>query len=81
MGDIYAENHQNDPHEYVECCIACAVALKGGDDVYSDASGGYLHAGCAGPEREGFVTEDGEPLPEGTPIPAPWKWETTPQPS
>jgi hypothetical protein len=57
-----------------EKCIACAVALKEGDKVYSDVSGGILHAVCAGPERDGFATDDGDPLPDGAPIPEPWDW-------
>lgn len=57
-----------------EKCIACEVALKDGDEVYTDASGGFIHASCCGPEPEGFVTADGDPLPPGATIPKPFKW-------
>lgn len=47
---------------YVECCIACDDPIEDGDQVYPDVSGGYLHAGCCGPD--GFVNLDtGDPLP------------------
>ncbi len=57
-----------------DVCIACNIALKNGDKFYFDVDGGYLHAACAGPEREGYVGADGEPLKDGDPIPAPKTW-------
>jgi len=57
-----------------ETCIACDVPFVDGDLVYSDASGGMIHAACCGPERESYTNADGEPLKNGEPIPAPWKW-------
>ncbi len=58
-----------------EACIACDVALKEGDPVYADIGGGYLHAACCGPEREGYVNlETGEPIGPDDPIPEPMKW-------
>lgn len=57
-----------------EACIACGRPLKAGDLVYSDASGGHIHADCCGPERESYTGADGEPLKRCEPIPKPWKW-------
>jgi hypothetical protein len=55
-------------------CIACNVALKDGDLVHHDASGGLIHAACCGPERESYTGADGDPLKEGEPIPQPWEY-------
>jgi len=64
-----------DPDDAPEACIACDVALNEGDPVYPDIGGGYLHAACCGPEREGYVNmETGEPIGPGEPIPQPLKW-------
>ncbi len=57
-----------------DVCIACNIALKNGDKFYLDVDGGYLHAACAGPEREGYVGADGKPLKDGDPIPEPKTW-------
>lgn len=62
----------------IDTCIACAVPLVDGDMVYSDASGGCIHAACCGPERESYVGNDGEPLKDGDPIPEPWPWTVDP---
>lgn len=67
--------------EFVERCIACQKPFVTGDRYYPDASGENIHAACCGPERDGY-TLDGEPLPEGEPIPSPQIWnqpETAPQ--
>jgi len=61
-----------------DTCIACAVPLVDGDMVYSDAGGGCIHAACCGPERESYVGNDGKPLKDGEPIPAPWPWTADP---
>ncbi len=61
-----------------DVCIACNIALKNGDKFYFDVDGGYLHAACAGPEREGYVGADGEPLKDGDPIPDPKTWVDSP---
>ena len=55
-------------------CIACDITFKPGDKYYPDANGGFLHAACAGPEREGYTRADGEPLKDGEPIPEPSTW-------
>ncbi len=55
-------------------CIACDEALRDGQDVYADVSGGIIHAACCGPERERYVGRDGEPLRDDEPIPTPWRW-------
>lgn len=71
------------PTEEADCCIACAVALKPGDLVLDDASGGLIHAACCGPERESYVNADGDPLGPDDPIPTGWPWQpdATPEPS
>lgn len=58
----------------VTLCIACEMPLRKGDKYYADVSGGFLHADCTGPEREGYVGADGEPLKDGEPIPEPMIW-------
>lgn len=55
-------------------CVACGEPLRDGDSVYTDVNGGVLHAACCGPEREGYVNGDGEPLKDGEPIPAPYNF-------
>lgn len=62
-------HHVNTPR-----CIACDEALRDGQEVYTDVSGGFIHAACCGPERESYVGPDGEPLKDGQPIPTPWIW-------
>ena len=57
-----------------EPCIACAKTMVDGDRYYSDASGGFIHADCCGPERESYTGADGEPLKDGEPIPGPSIW-------
>lgn len=69
----YGERPHPDLDE-TERCIACDVPLQAGDEVYSDLSGGYIHAKCCGPERESYTGADGEPLKAGEPIPKPRKW-------
>lgn len=54
-------------------CIACDKPIVVGDKYYPDADGGFLHAACTGPEREGY-TLNGEPLKPGDPIPDPYIW-------
>jgi len=56
-----------------ERCMACQRVLEPGDPVYDDASGGTLHAGCCGPERESY-TLGGEPLGPDDAIPEPDIW-------
>jgi hypothetical protein len=59
-----------------ECCIACDEPLEEGDLVYWDANDtGHLHAHCCGPERSSYVNENGEPLKDNEPIPAPFVWK------
>ncbi len=60
--------------EDIEECIACGLPIVDGDLVHSDVSGGVIHAACCGPERDGYVGEDGEPLKINDPIPEPWIW-------
>lgn len=55
-------------------CIACDEALREGQEVYADVSGGFIHAACCGPERESYLGRDGEPLKDDEPIPTPWRW-------
>jgi hypothetical protein len=55
-------------------CLACDEALRDGQEVYADVSGGIIHAACCGPERESYVGADGEPLRDDEPIPTPWRW-------
>ena len=46
-----------------------------GDEVLPDASGGYIHAKCCGPEPESYCNlETGEPLKAGDPLPKPFVW-------
>lgn len=63
---------QVDPED---CCIACGEPLEEGGPMYHDRDGGYLHAVCCGPEREGFYGDDEGPLVEGDPVPRPFIWE------
>ncbi|MDP3853649.1 hypothetical protein [Phenylobacterium sp.] len=58
----------------VACCIACELPMKIGDPYYPDASGGFVHAACIGPERESYTLND-EPLGPDDPIPKPHIWE------
>lgn len=60
--------------EDVTHCIACDKPIVAGDKFYPDVDGGFLHAACTGPEREGYVGADGDPLKEGEPIPEPSIW-------
>lgn len=60
----------------VDTCIACDLTFQHGDMVFDEVSGGYIHAACSGPERDGYVGEDGEPLKECEPIPEPFKYES-----
>jgi len=62
-------HHVNTPR-----CIACDETLRDGQEVYSDVSGGIIHAACCGPERESYVGPTGEPLKADEPIPTPWRW-------
>lgn len=57
-----------------EECIACEKAFVEGVPYYADVSGGFIHADCCGPERDGYVGADGEPLKPGEPIPEPAIW-------
>lgn len=57
-----------------ERCLACDEALRDGQEVYADVSGGFIHAACCGPERESYVGRDGNPLRDDEPIPTPWRW-------
>lgn len=74
--EVTAKHALSDPRNvrYPERCIACDKPFIEGDLVYSDASGGTIHAACCGPEREGYTNTEGRPLNPGEPIPAPWKW-------
>jgi hypothetical protein len=68
------------PAEPGEACIACAVPFVGSDMVLPDASGGFVHVACCGPERESYVGGDGEPLAEGAPLPTGFRWDSLPAP-
>lgn len=57
-----------------EACIACDVPFVEGVRVLPDASGGFIHVECCGPERESYTGFDGEPLKQGEPIPAGTPW-------
>lgn len=57
-----------------ETCIACRKSLVTGDRYYPDASGGFIHDDCCGPERESYTNADGEPLGPDDPIPEPAIW-------
>lgn len=59
-------------------CIACQGRLRVGDRYYADASGGFIHADCCGPERESYTGANGEPLGPDESIPAPSIWEDEP---
>lgn len=59
----------------MERCIACGGVLLDDDLVYGDYNGGTLHASCCGPERDSYCNLDtGEPLKDGGPIPAPYRY-------
>lgn len=58
-------------------CIACDKPMVAGDKYFPDASGGFIHAACLGPERECY-TRDDEPLKDDDPIPEPYTWEDEP---
>ena len=60
-------------------CFACRVPFKDGDMVFFDhGEGSDIHADCCGPERESFVTADGEPLAADDPLPQPHAWKADP---
>jgi hypothetical protein len=62
-----------------EICIACEEVIEDGALVYAEnGEGGFIHAACCGPERESYCGEDGEPLKEGEPIPAPFVYRRNP---
>jgi hypothetical protein len=61
--------HVNTPR-----CIACDEALREGQEVYADASGGFIHAACCGPARESYLGPTGQPLKAHEPIPPPRRW-------
>lgn len=61
--------------EETEPCLACSIAFVPGDKYFPDVSGGFLHAGCCGPERESYVNADGEPLGPDDALPEPSIWE------
>ena len=71
-GQISPRPHGNDGGEAVRC-LACATPLKTGDRYYPDASGGFLHEKCCGPERESYTLND-EPLGPEDAIPEPYIW-------
>jgi|GEM_PF-3694418 hypothetical protein len=60
-------------------CLACGEPLYDGDPYYPDYNNGsQLHAYCCGPELEGFTDGDGNPLPPGSAIPEPSRFEVRP---
>jgi hypothetical protein len=61
-----------------EDCIACGKAFAVGDAWLPDASGGAIHFGCCGPERESYTNAEGDPLGPDDPIPEPLIWEADP---
>ncbi len=63
-----------------ERCIACLRPLMDGERYFSDASGGFIHADCCGPERESYTNADGEPLGPADPIPEGAVWAASPSP-
>lgn len=53
-----------------ETCLACLAPFAPDDMVLPDSSGGLIHVGCGGPEREGYVNLDtGDPIGPDEPIP------------
>lgn len=71
-------SHEIEDDEDVPCCMACAVPLKTGDEVYNELDGGIIHADCCGTERESYFGVDEQPLADSEPIPPPWKWTAMP---
>lgn len=67
-------------HDGQERCIACLRPFADGERYLGDASGGFIHAGCCGPERESYTNADGEPLGPDDPIPAGAIWSAPPSP-
>ena len=56
-------------------CIACGMAFIDDDQAFADIDGGFIHAGCCGPERESYVDlETGEPIGPNDPIPTGFRW-------
>lgn len=55
-------------------CEACDEKLKDDDLVLRSVDGGLLHRDCCGPEREGFVDANDEPLAPDAPLPTGWRW-------
>lgn len=78
-GALALEGETNECDD-AESCIACAVVIVDDDMVLPDASGGWIHAACCGPERESYVDADGEPLGPDDPIPTGTRWGDLPQP-
>lgn len=59
-----------------EKCVGCDLDLKVGDLVFNEYGiGGFVHADCCGPEREGYVNADGDPLGPDEPLPQPFAWK------
>lgn len=69
-----------DPNDDAEACFACLIPFHEGDMVIDDVSGGCLHVGCCGPEREGYVKDldTEEPLGPDDPIPTGYAWTKDP---
>lgn len=61
-----------------ERCIACAEVFVAGEGFLPEASGGFIHSDCCGPERESYYIDHGdgpEPLGPEDAIPSPLIWE------
>lgn len=52
----------------------CGSYIWVGQRVIRSVDTGVLHFDCCGPEPEGFVDENDEPLKPGDPIPTGWIW-------
>jgi hypothetical protein len=72
LGKAISKKDDGEPED-VTRCIACDEIIQDGDLVYiENGEGGFIHAGCCGPERESYLDADGNPLKDGDPIPEPF---------
>ncbi len=56
-------------------CIGCGNVIQDGELVFHEhGEGGLIHAECAGPERDSYCTDEGEPLGPDDPLPTPFPY-------